>query len=140
MFTGKIAEGLPSARGSRGRLEQVLLNLIVNASEAMNGKGTLRLSARLVSEATGCLLAPRAASRYVELAVGDSGPGIPPEKLPRIFEAYFTTKQRGTGLGLAIVRNNVELYGGTITAESELGKGTRFTLVFPAKAALHLRP
>jgi signal transduction histidine kinase len=72
--------------------------------------------------------------------VADDGPGIPADKLDRVFEAYFTTKQRGTGLGLAIVKNNVELYGGTVRAESELGKGARFTLVFPAKASLRLGP
>jgi two-component system response regulator PhoP len=70
----------------------------------------------------------------------DIGAHTESDKLPRIFEAYYTTKSRGTGLGLAIVKNNVELYGGSVRAESELGKGTRFTLVFPAKAALQLGP
>lgn len=112
----------------RRHLSEVFVNLFQNAREAMENSGSLHV--------TGVVRADQA----VQIIVADTGPGIPPEKLPRIFEAYFTTKQRGTGLGLAIVRNNVELYGGTITAESELGKGTRFTLVFPAKAALHLRP
>jgi signal transduction histidine kinase len=69
----------------------------------------------------------------VEVNVQDDGPGIPPEKRERIFEAYYTTKSRGTGLGLAIVKQNVELYGGTVKVESELGKGARFVLLFPAK-------
>jgi signal transduction histidine kinase len=56
--------------------------------------------------------------------------------LGRIFEAYYTTKDRGTGLGLAVVRHNAELYGGRVRAESELGKGAKFTLVFPAKTLL----
>jgi signal transduction histidine kinase len=70
----------------------------------------------------------------VEVTVADDGPGIPPDKLERIFEAYFTTKEKGTGLGLAIVKHNVELYGGTVYVESKLGKGAKFTLIFPAKS------
>jgi two-component system sensor histidine kinase AtoS len=72
----------------------------------------------------------------VELIIADNGPGIPPEKLDRIFEPYYTTKETGTGLGLAIVRHNVELYAGTARAESELGKGARFTLILPGKAVI----
>jgi signal transduction histidine kinase len=70
--------------------------------------------------------------------VRDDGPGIPPDKAERIFEAYYTTKEHGTGLGLTIVKHNVELYDGTIHMESELGKGAKFTLVFPAKALMKL--
>ena len=61
---------------------------------------------------------------------------LPPDKIGRIFEAYYTTKERGTGLGLAIVKHNVELYGGTVRVESELGKGAKFTVIFPAKALM----
>ena len=63
-------------------------------------------------------------------------PGIPPEKLDRIFDPYYTTKERGTGLGLAIVKHNVELYAGTVRVESELGKGARFVLLLPARAVI----
>jgi signal transduction histidine kinase len=66
--------------------------------------------------------------------LADDGPGIAPDKLERIFEAYFTTKEKGTGLGLAIVKHNVELYGGSVCVESALGNGAKFTVVFPAKA------
>jgi signal transduction histidine kinase len=66
--------------------------------------------------------------------VADDGPGIAPDKAGRIFEAYFTTKEKGTGLGLAIVKHNAELYGGTVRVESALGKGAKFTVVFPARA------
>jgi signal transduction histidine kinase len=76
----------------------------------------------------------------VEITVTDNGPGIPPDALGRIFEAYFTTKERGTGLGLAIVKNNAELYGGSVRVESELGKGARFTIVFPAKVSPKANP
>ena len=64
-------------------------------------------------------------------AFADDGPGIPPDKQERIFEAYYTTKEKGTGLGLATVKHNVELYGGTVRVESELGKGRRFILTIP---------
>ena len=110
----------------RRHLSEVFVNLLQNAREALGGQGRITLSGHVRRDLA------------VEITVADSGPGIPPDKLPRIFEAYFTTKSYGTGLGLAIVKNNVELYGGTVRVESELGKGTVFTLVFPAKAALHL--
>jgi signal transduction histidine kinase len=70
----------------------------------------------------------------VEIGIQDDGPGIPAEQSERVFEAYYTTKEKGTGLGLAIVKHNVDLYGGTVRVESALGKGTLFVLTFPAKA------
>ena len=73
------------------------------------------------------------------ISVADDGPGIPRDKVGQIFEPYFTTKEKGTGLGLAIVKHNTELYGGTVQVESELGKGTRFILDFPAKTVMKLR-
>jgi two-component system sensor histidine kinase FlrB len=72
------------------------------------------------------------------VSIRDDGPGIPPDKQEKIFEAYYTTKAKGTGLGLATVKHNVELYGGAVRLESGLGKGARFTLVFPAKALMKL--
>jgi signal transduction histidine kinase len=72
------------------------------------------------------------------VTIWDDGPGIPPEKLGRIFEAYYTTKEKGSGLGLATVKHNVELYGGAVRVESELGKGARFILLFPAKTLMKL--
>ena len=74
----------------------------------------------------------------LRIAIRDDGPGIPPEKQEKIFEAYYTTKEKGTGLGLATVKHNVELYGGSVRIESGLGKGARFVLVFPAKALIKL--
>jgi signal transduction histidine kinase len=70
--------------------------------------------------------------------VADNGPGVAPEVIERIFEAYYTTKEKGTGLGLAIVRHNAELYGGKIMVESGLGKGAKFTLIFPAKTLMKI--
>jgi signal transduction histidine kinase len=72
----------------------------------------------------------------VEVIIEDNGPGIPADKVERIFEPYFSMREKGTGLGLAIVRHNVELYAGTIRAESELGKGARFRVIFPARSSL----
>ena len=75
----------------------------------------------------------------VVITIRDTGPGIPPEKLEQIYEPYFTTKERGTGLGLAIVKHNTEIYGGNVLVESELGKGTTFTVRLPARALMRLR-
>jgi signal transduction histidine kinase len=72
----------------------------------------------------------------VEIIISDNGPGIAPEKIERVFEQYYSTKEKGTGLGLAIVKHNVELYAGKVRAESELGKGARFILTFPAKTVM----
>ena len=110
----------------RRHLTEILVNLLLNAREAMDGKGKIIISARVRNDLA------------VEIIVADNGPGIETGQLERIFEAYYTTKKRGSGIGLAIVKNNVELYGGTVRAESELGKGTRFILVFPARASLKL--
>jgi signal transduction histidine kinase len=129
---------LPSVVLARGRLEQILLNLVVNASEAMKGEGRLRISVR-ESSATrgGWVLPPAQASRYVELLVADSGPGIPPEVLPRIFEPFFTTKNtgttRGTGLGLSMIYTLAQHEGFGLRVESELGKGTAFSIVIPVR-------
>jgi len=69
----------------------------------------------------------------VTISVTDNGPGIAPDSTERIYEAYYTTKEKGTGLGLAIVKHNAELYGGTVRLESVLGKGAEFIVTFPAK-------
>jgi two-component system NtrC family sensor kinase len=82
-------------------------------------------------------VAARAGDDYVVfVTISDTGPGIAPDHLNRIFEAYYTTKEKGTGLGLAIVKQNMEIYGGSVRVESELGKGTRFSLQFRAKTML----
>jgi signal transduction histidine kinase len=123
-----LAGPFPPMLMQRRHLSEAILNLLQNAREALGNAGRVTIAARVRRDLA------------IEISVSDDGPGIPPEKLERIFEAYFTTKQRGTGLGLAIVKNNVELYGGTVRAESELGKGARFTLVFPLKASMKIGP
>jgi two-component system sensor histidine kinase HydH len=109
-----------SARVDPDRLSQVLLNLFLNAIEAMTAGGTLTVG-----------LEGDAATARIQ--VSDSGRGIPPEALPRIFDPYFTTRPEGTGLGLAIVHNIVEAHGGEITVTSHAGKGSRFTVILPAE-------
>lgn len=125
---------------SRGRLVQILLNLIVNAAEAMPGAGQLTITVRTVTRppSGGLVLPPREAPAYVELAVGDSGPGIPPEILPRIFEPFFTTKNvgasRGTGLGLSMIHTAAQTEGLGLSVETSMGVGTLFRVVIPAPA------
>ena len=103
------------------------LNLLKNAREAVGENGNVYVTAASHRDYS------------VEISVRDDGPGIPPDKIERIFEAYYTTKEHGTGLGLAIVKHNVELYGGTVRVESGLGKGATFTLLFPAKTLMQLK-
>jgi signal transduction histidine kinase len=116
-FTGPF----PPLLMQRGHLNEILVNLLLNAREALNGRGQVVITAEADRK------------HAVEIAVTDDGPGIAPDKIGRVFEAYFTTKEKGTGLGLAIVRHNVELYGGTVRVDSVLGKGAKFTVIFPAK-------
>jgi signal transduction histidine kinase len=111
----------------RRHLSETLLNLLQNAREAFDGAcGNVSVSARCLSNYS------------TEITVSDDGPGIPPEKHEKVFESYYTTKKKGTGLGLATVKHNVELYGGSIHVESGLGKGARFTIIFPARTLMRL--
>ena len=116
-----------------GQLEQVLLNLVVNARDAMPKGGALVIATRQANDATG--------ARRVLLRVTDSGIGMLPEVRDRIFEPFYTTKEtgKGTGLGLATVYGIVTQSGGTITVDSEFGHGTSFTIAFPS-ATEHLAP
>jgi signal transduction histidine kinase len=109
----------------RGHLSEILVNLLKNSREALVEKGNVFVAADCHRD------------HSIEISVRDDGPGIAPDKIERIFEAYYTTKERGTGLGLAIVKHNVELYGGNVRVESELGKGAKFTLIFPAKTLMN---
>jgi len=116
----KLAGPFPPLLMQRGHLAEILVNLLLNAREALGEHGNVSITAGSNR------------SQAVEITVADDGPGIPPDKMERIFEAYFTTKEKGTGLGLAIVKHNAELYGGTVRVESVLGKGAKFTVSFPA--------
>ncbi|NQW49756.1 MAG: PAS domain S-box protein [Rhodospirillales bacterium] len=118
-----VAEGLPPVMGHVGRVEQVLSNLIVNARDA--GGSAVEVSARPLL---------RDGRAFVQIAVEDTGPGIPSAILPQLFEAFVTTKPRGTGtgLGLRICRRIVEEMNGTITATNLAEGGVRFEVVLPA--------
>ena len=118
---------LPPLLMQRTHFSEALVNLLQNAREAMNGRGNISVTVRVGENYS------------VIISVADDGPGIPRDQVGQIFEPYFTTKEKGTGLGLAIVKHNTELYGGTVQVESELGKGTRFILDFPAKTVMKLR-
>ena len=123
-------------RADRRQLEQVIINLVVNARDAMPDGGAIEIEARPVTLAEE-LVRDRAMippGDYVEIRVKDEGSGIDPENLPKIFEPFFTTKRagEGTGLGLSTVYGIVKQTGGYIFAESTLGEGTSFTMYFPA--------
>jgi len=122
------AEGRPHARVSPAQIQQVLMNLVINARQAMPRGGSVRV--RVGLDATG---------RLAEVSVADTGVGIAPADLRRIFEPFFTTKTGpdasglgGTGLGLAVCRDIVEAHHGRLRAESRVGQGTTFTLRLPA--------
>ena len=112
-------------KGDRVQLEQVILNLVVNAIDALAKADTVnrRIKVRtdLVHENT------------AELSVSDNGPGVRPDVLKQIFEPFFTTKQGGMGMGLAISRTIVEAHGGRLSAENRAGGGAIFRLTLPVQ-------
>lgn len=124
------APGSAWALVNNSQIQQILMNLIVNARQAMKEHGRLKLTIR-----------DNVAEGWAEVSVGDTGCGIPHEQLPHIFDSFYTTKkadargQGGTGLGLALCRRIVEAHKGRIRVESELGKGTTFTLKLPRTEA-----
>jgi len=113
---------VPAIWGDRGMLEQALLNLALNACQAMPDGGRLRLSAAVGKD------------RRVEISVEDSGVGISPEHLERIFDLYFTTKPKGSGIGLSLVYRAVQLHDGEIEVQSSPGHGTTFRIRLPRAA------
>jgi len=118
---------LPPILAQRGHLSEAFVNLLQNAREAMNGRGEIEVGAQYGDDYS------------VVVTIKDNGPGIPPDKLGKIFEAYFSTKEKGTGLGLAIVKHNTELYHGTVEVQSEPGKGACFIVRLPAKTVFSVR-
>jgi two-component system NtrC family sensor kinase len=113
---------IPQTICSLGQLNQVFMNLLVNAAQAIEQHGEIRISTRQVGDA-------------IVIEIADTGCGIPPDTLNRIFEPFFTTKPvgKGTGLGLSIVYDIVEKHGGEIAVESQPGQGTRFTIRLPIR-------
>jgi two-component system, NtrC family, sensor kinase len=127
MFLGiqvetELGRDLPLILGDLSRLEEVFLNLFINATDAMEGKGTLKISTWLSS------------TRAVKISILDNGKGIDKAYLPHIFEPFFTTKDpgQGTGLGLSITYGIIQKHNGFIDVESETGKGTTFVITLPS--------
>jgi two-component system NtrC family sensor kinase len=145
--TTRLDPELPAVAGDAAQLQQVLLNGLVNALDAMPQGGTLRIETRRIAAAQpsprqrsspptpGAAEPPLAVDLpAVQIVVADTGTGIPPEHLERIFEPFFTTKGigKGSGLGLAICRRIVKAHGGSISIDSVLGAGTTLRIVLPA--------
>jgi two-component system, NtrC family, sensor kinase len=120
--TQELDPFLPQIVGDPGQLQQVFTNLLLNAADAMNGQGRITIASRGTDQGDGIILT------FI-----DTGCGIPPEIRDKIFEPFFTTKPpgKGTGLGLSIVYGVIQRHGGTITADSPPGGGTRFTIRLP---------
>ncbi len=134
----KQYQAIPQAYVNGNQIQQVLLNLLINARQAMPGGG--RLWIKLLNDAE---------NDMIDLVVRDSGCGIPPDKLPRIFDSFFTTKKGpdesgkgGTGLGLSMCRDIIESHHGRVRVDSTVGRGTAFTLKLPtvSKAAAKRAP
>jgi signal transduction histidine kinase len=126
VVTSEIPDDLPPVLGDVAVFREILLNLLLNAFQA-GGEG----SKVMLRAAEGVL--DEDFEHFVSLSVEDDGAGVPPEIREKIFQPFFTTRQRGTGLGLAIVKRNVEHLGGQIHVESpaRAGRGTRFLIHLP---------
>ena len=139
----RLRAGLSSVRADRGQLEQLLLNLVVNAGDAMPRGGTLLISTtnEEYDDDSAAQHGDLAAGRYIQITVTDSGEGMSKEVLARAFEPFFTTKGqgKGTGLGLATAYGVVQQAGGRITIYSEVGKGTTVRVLLPARDAVTVR-
>lgn len=133
--TLEVAPAVAEYEVRRGSLEPILVNLLVNASEAMGGIGKVHINACLTADAAGCVRDPLWRGPWVCVSVEDTGPGISPDVLPHVFEPFFTTKklgaQRGTGLGLATVWRIAEEADFGLRVDTSPGLGTRFDLLIP---------
>jgi len=115
-----LADSLPAVSGDKHQLGQVILNLLVNAAEGMDGKGRIEISTCVVDAGANC-----------QVTVADSGPGIPEDAIGRVFEPFFTTKSTGHGLGLAVSWGIVQQHGGRIEAKNREEGGTIFRVILP---------
>ncbi len=134
---GNISNHIKDILGDGTQIHQIMINLCTNAAQAMeNDGGVIEISLRNleVHEETVSLYPGLSSGPHVELRVNDTGDGINPEVIDRIFDPYFTTKDvgKGTGMGLAVVHGIVKSHDGIISIESETGKGARFQILFPA--------
>ena len=122
VLAADLTSSLPAVDADRVCLQQVVLNLLMNAMDAMD---------QVTTEDRRLTVQTRRVGDAVEVAVSDTGPGIPPERLPQLFAAFFTTKKDGLGLGLAIARSLVEAHGGRIWADAPGERGATFRLTLP---------
>jgi len=113
-----FVQDMPIIVADETKLKQVFLNIILNAAQAMEGNGKLTISTIIDK-------------KHIKVKIQDTGPGIPPENMGKLFSPFFTTKEKGTGLGLAISYGIVERHGGKIDVDSELGKGSTFIISLP---------
>jgi two-component system NtrC family sensor kinase len=118
----KSVAPVPLIKADAGQLRQAIVNIILNGFEAMQGGGALRLTC-----------GPTAGGKHIEFACEDTGVGIPPDRLAKIFDPFFSTKEMGTGLGLSVVYGIIERHGGTIDIRSEVGTGTTVLLRLPVQ-------
>ncbi len=123
VITTHLAENLPLILCDSDQIQQVFINIILNAAEAMTGGGSLNVCSSLPQD-----------REFVTIEIADTGPGIPEDRRERIFDPFFTTKEHGTGLGLSISYGIVEQHGGDISVESAVGKGSTFTVKLPVAA------
>ena len=119
----QLAAALPKTVADRVQLQQVLMNLVLNAIDAMKDEGgELTISSEQTNDG------------LLRISVGDTGVGLPTEQIDRIFSAFFTTKPQGTGMGLAITRSIIETHGGRLWASSNSGRGATFHFTLPVRA------
>jgi signal transduction histidine kinase len=132
-----VAPDLPPVECDHYQLCQVFTNLIANAFEALDGKGTIAIAASLgaMEPDPAFASAPQEPTPIVIVDVADNGPGVPEELNDRIFDPFFTTKLKGTGLGLGIVRKIVDAHDGRIDLSSSKDTGTRFRVTLPVTSA-----
>jgi signal transduction histidine kinase len=123
-----LSNGLPRVWGFSARLEEAVVNILNNAIDALDTGGQISLNTALHADSPG----------EIQIIVADSGKGIPPEDLPKIFDPFYTTKEvdQGNGIGLYIVQQIVEDHSGKMDIQSDLGKGTTVTLTFPVRSSM----
>jgi signal transduction histidine kinase len=135
MAIKKYQQGLPRLLGNMQQLEQVFINLMTNARDAMPGGGVIEISTRTASAAE-LNISGTGFDAYIEVALMDTGTGIVAKNINKIFDPFFTTKtmDKGTGLGLSVCKGIIDKHKGEIRVDSEPGKGTTFKIILPIRS------